>query len=214
MMTRMRALSCLIVLVALGACKKSAPEPTGEPEKVAEPAKPTAGLSAVPAKDLVGYLSGNYHNGSNNPAMYADLDRKVFVMMGERAAAEVPFDKPAEATAAFEKFLVLHGYAANGTPPTDDHQKIMVAGKEMVVMPMDELMPEMPAELKAKFTTEQYSTLYKTNRYDGYAVVAVKYPIIWAYAETLVVQGKNPRQEFPIEKATDALAAFGKLLAH
>jgi hypothetical protein len=199
----------LLAFVLVLACKKS------EPQEVVLPAKTSDRkvLSTLPTKDLVGYLSGNYHTGGNNPAIYADLDRKMFVMMGKRSFAELPMTtKPAEAAAAFESFFVLHGYHANGKTPTDDHQKVMVDGKEMVVVSTDELFPKMPADLKALFTPEQAELLYHTPPSDGYKLVAAKYPLMYCYTHSIAVLSSHDEHEFPIEKASDAFAAFAKLL--
>ena len=215
-------LRVVVIAAVVVACGKSEPTPVPSPTRSAEPTAPTPKpttedpkiLDALPIKDLVGYLSGNYHAGGNNPAIYADLDRKVFVMMGKRGSVELPMaTKPAEAAAAFESFLVLHGYEANGKSPTDEHQHVMVNGKEMVVMTTDELFPEMPADLKAHFTPEQYDLLYHTRPSDGYARVAAKYPLMWCYTHSVAVVGpKHPEHEFPIAKASDAFAEFQKLL--
>ncbi|HUJ61094.1 MAG TPA: hypothetical protein VLX92_21470 [Kofleriaceae bacterium] len=204
----------VVAVVAIGCKDKPAAEPVPAPQAQAggSAAAGLASLRTLPAIDLVGYLSGNYHTASNNPAMYADLDRKVFVMMGKHGKAEVPLDKPDDATTAFESFLVLHGYAADGRPPTDDHQKVMVDGKEMVVVTTDELFPEMPADLRAHFSDAQNDALYHTRPHDGYALLAEKEPVVWAYTATLEVLAPGVARQFPVEKASDAMALFRSLV--
>jgi hypothetical protein len=209
---------CALCLLALTTCDRPQPVQLAAPAQALPPApspfKPGTGtLDTLAPEDLVGYLTGNYHTSSNNPAIYADRDRKVFVMMGKRAKAELPLDKPEEAMAAFEKFLVLHGYAANGKQPTDDHSKVMVDGKEMVVMTSDELFPKMPDELKAHFTQTQFDLLYRTAPREGFHHLAATHPLIWAYTQTLVVLGSGVEKEFPVAQADDAFAEYRRLIA-
>ncbi len=172
-----------------------------------------ASLTTLPLVDLVGYLTGNYHTSSNNPAMYLDRDRKLFVMMGKHGKAELPSADPLAATAAFETFLLAHGYAVNHKAVTDDtHPRVMVGSQEMVVMTTDELFPEMPAELKAHFSPAQYEKLYKTATNQGMDIVATRAPVIWAYTHSLVVVGPGAKsQEFSVDRADAAFAAFRAL---
>lgn len=196
-----------LVAVTIVGCKKAAPRPEPRPEK-----PDLSLLAALPAVDLVGYLSGRYGTGGNNPAIYADVDGKLFVMMGKRGTAELPLDRPDEAIAAFEQFLVLHGYPANGKQPSDDRTRVVIDGKEMVVMTSAELFPTMPDEQKARFTQPQLDLLYRTAPGNGYAMLAARYPLIWAYSSSLSVQGPGFAQDFPIASASDAFAAYRKLV--
>jgi hypothetical protein len=200
--------SAAAVGVAVASCRSATDEP-------AKPAAPDLTLVApLPAKDLVGYLTGSYGTFSNNPALYADLDRRVFVMMGKRATAELALDRPDEAIAAFEKFLVLHGYAANGVQPTEDRAQILIDGKPMVLVDVAELVPRMPPELEAHFTQAQRDLLGRTAPGAGFALLARRYPVIWAYSEELeVLGGGGAAQEVPIAKAAEAFTAFRQRLA-
>ena len=208
-------------LVLLAACSNKAEpvpdrlEATTPTAEKPEASKPEAKhsddpkiLDALPLRDLVGYVSGNYHTGGNNPAIYADTDRKVFVMSSKAGYAELPFaTKAAEASAAFEAFLLDTGYKANGKEPGDTHQKVMVNGKEMVVMTNDELFPKMPADLRAHFTDDQYDLLYHSRPGDTYQRIAKKYPVLWCYSGTIALVGGK---EYPVAKANDAFAALFK----
>jgi hypothetical protein len=208
-MTRFATLCALAAIAAAGGCHKAAPPD----DHNAPPAKADLSLlQPLPAVDLVGYVSGHYRTGGNNPAIYADLDRKMFVMMGKRGTAELPLAKPDEVGPAFAQFLVAHGYAANGVQPTDDHAKVVIDGKQMVVVTTDEIFPKMPDELKAHFTPAQLELLYHTRPRDCFEMVAAKYPVIWAYSESLEVLGPGFHQEFPIAQASEAFAAYRKLI--
>ena len=170
-------------------------------------------LEDVSTRDLVGYHSGHYQTIGNNPAIYADLENKVFVMMGKKSVAELPMATNSnEAATAFETFIVLHGYAANGKQPIDSHQKVTINGQEMVVMTRDELLPTMPTDVKAHFTAEQFNLLENQSSRNGYRVIATRVPLMYCYAGSIVVLGANEEHEFPVAQATDAFVAFRKLL--
>ncbi|HEY4183396.1 MAG TPA: hypothetical protein VGM90_41515 [Kofleriaceae bacterium] len=202
---------CLVLVLALVACSKSEPQPAPVETKLsAEPAI----LDTLSLEDLVGYASGAYHAGGNNPAIYADIDHKTIVLMGNKATAKIPIaTQPAEAAAAYEAFLVQHGYEANGKQPTDEHQHVMINGKEMVVMSTDELLPAMPADLKAHFTPAQYDLLYHTPVAANLARVALKVPVMYCYSNMIAVIGPaHPLKEYPIEQASKAFAEFQTML--
>jgi hypothetical protein len=170
-------------------------------------------LKTIPAQDIAGFMSGNYHTVSNNPVMYADTDRGVFVLMGAKTRAELPIAKRKDATAAYEQLLLLHGYEPNGKKPDPvARPTIMIDGSPLVVVTMDELLPTMPPEIRKRFTDEQYDTLGHVDGRTGLRVVAAKYPALFAYSKSIVVLGRGAEQEFPIEKANDAFSAYEKLL--
>lgn len=193
-------------VIALG-CSRS----VASVEDAAKPAVDPA-LRSIPARDLVGYASGNYGTSHNHPAMYADLERKVFVLMGQRGTAEIPLDEPDRATRAYVEFLLLHGYPANGKTPPETHPKIVIDGKELVVVAPEELFPQTGSATKARFTPSQRATLDHTSGTDIFPLVGEKWPIVFAYGSTVVVVGPKQRQKFPIANADDALAAYRALL--
>ena len=229
----------LSVLAIMGCSKKDEAKPTPTPPATIAPAnatKPTEtnptvepelldgdtgdrkALLALPIGDGIGYMSGNYGTSHNHPAMYADTERKVFVLMGRKGKGEVPFAKVDDALAAYEQFLLQHGYAANGKPAPDEHQKIMVDGKEMVVMTMSELMPEMSTETKAKYTDRQYKVLRNTTGTDGYKQFSGNvtefppHPLMFAGAEQVFVVGPDTDKQFPIAQATEAFKEYREML--
>jgi hypothetical protein len=209
----MIALRILAITLALASCTKRREEPA----EIAVAAKPDQGvLRPIKVEDAVGYLSGNYHTISNNPAIFADGTR--FVMMGKQYRKEVAFADRDRAFATFEQLLLDHGYAANGKPAPDRHQKVMVDGKEMVVVQMGELFPEMPAELKARFTAAQLAVLDHTTTTDGYRLFSghdpryAPHPVIYASSKQLTVVGPGTEKSFPIERATEAFTAYRALL--
>lgn len=196
-----------ISLLVLLACKSSDPAPIAEkPAPIAD----RSSLDKLPVADLVGYFSGAYHTSSNNPGVYYDASKHVIAMSGRSGSAELPSTtKPEEVRDALEVFFLANDYEINGKKPTDKHQKVMVNGKEMVVMPMTELFPEMPADLKAHFTSEQYDLLYKTASTDGYGIVAKKYPVMFAYLGAIEVRlPDGSKSVFDLQKANDAFALF------
>jgi len=197
------------ILLALVACSKTQAQAVEDAA-----AKPDVRLlESMPAKDLAGYMSG-YYPGTmhNHPMMYADLDRKVFVMMGNQGTAELPLAKARDAVAAFEEFLLAHGYPVNGKQPkTDQHVKIVVDGKELVVVNAEELLPP-DRELKEHFTPEQLDALEHTSASFGYPLIAKKYPLMYAYTRSLVVLGPGFEREFPIAQGSDAFALFQTLV--
>jgi hypothetical protein len=205
------------LLVALG-CDRS-PATPAQAAPAAAPAsapaqRPGVGaLSALPTEDLVGYLSGNYHTISNNPAVFADLDRRRIVMMGKSGRRELPIaTRPAEAARQYEAFLLDNDYAANGKTRADPHPKVQVGSQEMVVVSMGELFPEMPADLKAHFAPAQLDVLYHLSGTEGYRLVAARGPVMWCYTGTVEVDGAGTKRAFPVEKANEAFAAFQALL--
>jgi len=203
------------VPASTGSTTKAAPAEPVLPEGEAGDRK---ALLALPIVDGIGYMSGNYGTSHNHPAMFADPARKVFVLMGKKGKAEVPFAKVDDALAAYEQFLLQHGYAANGKEAPDDHQKIMVDGKEMVVMTMQELMPEMSSETKARFTERQYKVLRNTTGTAGYQQLSghvtefPPHPLMFAGAEQVFVVGPGTDKSFPIAKASEAFAEYRQLL--
>jgi hypothetical protein len=174
----MLAVACIAMAgVSSTACKPSSDHPADPP---ARPAADLGLLRSLPAKDLVGHLTGAYGTINNNPAIYADTDRKLFVLMGRRGTIELPLDKPDDATAAYEPFLVAHGFPANGAQPTDDHARIVVNGQTMVLIAADELLPQMPPELKVHFTEPQLELLNRAQPDDCYQLLAARYPAMHA----------------------------------
>lgn len=205
----------LVALVALAGCKRSRPEPAvTEPPKQA-PADREA-LRAVKVEDAFGYLTGKYHTSSNNPALYADPERKLYVVLGKRGRTEFPLAEPA--IAAYEDLLLDSGYHVNGKTPADHHQKVMIDGKEMVVMSTAEIFPEMPADLKSHFTANQLEILYHTTGTAGVALYSghdkdyPSHPAMWAYSGSIEVIGPDIVKDFPVEQASEAFAEYRALV--
>jgi hypothetical protein len=226
----------LVVVAALGCRKHEEPVQVVAPVSTDEAKRPAGGstdgpdtlpageagdrkaLLALPVVDGVGFLTGNYHTSSNNPAMYADPERKLFVLLGKKARLELPLGKPEDAIAAYEQFLLQHGYAANGKTAPDDHQKVMVDGKEMVVMQMSELLPEMPADLASHFTPRQRKVIGNTTGTNGFKLFSghdkdyAPHPMLYAGAKAVFVVGPDTDKQFPIEQASAAFAEYRAML--
>ncbi len=215
-------LALALVLVLVASCGKSESRRVSTEVPDETPTKQLDArhaLTSVKIEDGIGFLTGNYHTSSNNPAMYADPDKHMFVLLGNKSRLEVPLADPSKAIAAFEDFLLLHGYSPNGKTAPDTHQKIMVDGKEMVVMRMDELLPTMPADLRSRFTTAQYDALEHTSGTTGFRLYSghdkdyPAHPLMFAYTKSISVVGPDTEKDFPIEKASEAFAEYRALLA-
>src|SRR5512138_2915481 len=213
----------VIVLVVAGACNSSKPErvevvapPTqGSASASGSAARGSASLDDIAAIDLAGFLSGGYHTTGNVPIIYADLDQKKYVLMGKSAPRELAFEStPEELDKAFEAFFLANQYPVSGKELTDPHQKVMVGGKEMVVMRMDELLPTMPDDLEKKFTPAQYELLSHTTMTAGYRVLGKRYPLIYCggYRDTARVTyiDAKSEHEYTLDKATTAYAELRK----
>lgn len=220
-----------VLLFSVG-CKKreeaqpvqvSAPAAVAAPQDPADPfpageAGDRKALLALPIIDGVGFLTGHYHTSSNNPAMYADSERKLFVMLGKKGKLEVPIANAEDAIAAYEQFLLRHGYPANGKDAPDDHQKVMVDGKEMVVMEMSELLPEMPADLKKHFTPRQHEVIRNTSGTKGFELFSghdkdyPPHPLMYAGSNQVFVVGPDTDKSFPIAQASAAFAEYREML--
>jgi hypothetical protein len=198
-------------LLTLAACGKS--QSTGADAGATDASAHAASvLKTIAPEDLAGFMSGNYHTSHNHPALYADMDRNVFVLIGRQGRAEIPLSKPDDAVRAYEQFLLLHGYEPNGKKASE-RPTIIVDGKPLVIVTMDELFPTMPPDIRKRFSAEQYDVLEHTDGRAGYRVVAATYPLMYAYSKSLVVMGPSGEEEHPIEKASDAFSAFEKLVA-
>ena len=214
----------LVVFVLAGACNSSKPE--AEPVVVvAAPPPPqgsgsasgSASLDDIAAIDIAGVLSGGYHTTGNVPIVYADLDQKKYVLMGKSGQRELAFkSKPEELDKAFEAFFTANQYAVSGKVPTDPHQKVMVDGKEMVVMRMDELLPTIPEDLKKRFTPAQYDLIERTAVNVGYRALGKRYPLIYCggykeAARITYIDAKS-EHEYTLDKAPTAYAELRKAL--
>jgi hypothetical protein len=203
-----------LAFIVAAACSRSEPVPlatgSGHPDQAPHA---TASLETIPAVYVAGFLSGAYHTNSNIPVVYADLDKKRYVMMGKHAQAELPFTaKPDEADRAFTAFFVANDYAIGGEEPTDRHPKVMIDGKEMVVVGMDELLPTMPDDLKARFTPAQLELLRGVATNAGYRVLGKRVPLVYcsgykASASITYVDAKS-EHEYQLTEARPAFAAL------
>jgi len=201
-----------LLLSALLACSK--PQPVVDDAGVDAATHAAEVMKTIAPRDVAGFMSGNYHTTHNHPSMYADTDRSVFVLVGAQGSAEIPLSVAKDAMGAYEQFLLRHGYEPNGKKAADARQTILVDGKPLVVVTRDELIPTMPPDIRKRFSDEQYDVLEHMDGRAGFHFVAAKYPTIYAYSKSLVVMSASSEQEFPIEKASDAFAAYEKLLPH
>lgn len=177
-----------------------------------------AALRALPAEDGMGYLSGNYHTGHNNPITWVDDARQRFVLMGRQYRIEVPLDQPDRAFEMAERLLLDHGYPASGKDPAETRPTLEVDGQKMVVVQMAELFPEMPEELKKRFTDQQRDVLHETAGGDGVRMFSghdgdyPPHPAMWAASEQVVVAGPGTWKAFPVQKLAEAFAEYRALI--
>lgn len=210
----------LVAAASPPACKEAAPPVAEEKrdERGGLTGAARAALRALPAEDGMGYLSGNYHTGHNNPITWVDDARQRFVFMGRQYRIEVPLDQPDRAFEMAERLLLDHGYPASGKDPAETRPTLEVDGQKMVVVQMAELFPEMPEELKKRFTDQQRDVLYKTAGGDGVRLFSghdgdyPPHPAMWAASDQVVVAGPGTWKDFPVQKLAEAFAEYRALI--
>jgi hypothetical protein len=221
--TKMRMrLVTFVCLVALACgCRKDtrATDEAAEKRAAEEKAgKDRETLRTIAPIDGFGYASGNYHTGHNHPVLFALSSEKKFVLMGSRARIEIPLSEPKKAIETYDEFLRSHTYSPNGKPPRDDNTYVLVDGGKMVAVPLDQIFPQMPPELRARFNPEQLALLEHTSGIEVHAIFSGYYgdrpevPAMWAYSQYVVVGGKKEQREFPMAQASDAFAEYEALL--
>ena len=210
---------CLLAAASPLACKEAAPRAEEKKDdRGGLTGASRAALRSLPAEDGMGYLSGNYHTGHNNPIAWVDDARQRFVLMGRQYRIEVPLDQPDRAFELIERLLLDHGYPASGKDPAETRPTLDVGGEKMVVVQMAELFPEMPEELKKRFTDEQRDVLYRTGGGDGVRLFSghdgdyPPHPAMWAASDHVVVAGPGTWKEFPAQRLAEAFAEYRALI--
>lgn len=213
----MRALSTVLCLLVFCGCRTDA-RLTEEAAAEQKAGKDRATLRPVAAVDGFGYASGNYKNAHNHPVIFASRGERKFVFMGAHGRGEAPLADPKKAIALYEELLLHHGYEPNGKPSRAENMYVTIDGGTMVVVPSDQIFRQMPSDLTARFTSDQYAVLRSTSGIEIHSIFSGYYgdrdelPSMCAYSSTIVVNTKNVRREFAMAKASDAFADYEAVL--
>ncbi|MBC7863793.1 MAG: hypothetical protein IAF38_12535 [Bacteroidia bacterium] len=172
-------------------------------------------LLSVDSKLLIQYFSGEIHPGSNLPCLYFEPTSKKFCISARELNFTCNAKNTTQALKDFEKALYQNHYEIRGKVPPKREMgiKTKMNGKDAYIVTMDEIMGNMNATNKAKFSNEQYEAMRQTRTGDAYGVLAEKdFSFLYASLGKLNIRTKNADREFTLAQVDSAFAFFSKCL--
>ncbi|HET6992270.1 MAG TPA: hypothetical protein VFJ43_13135 [Bacteroidia bacterium] len=168
-------------------------------------------LNTISTENLFRFFSSNFHVIGNNPCMYYDSTSDQYVICGKTLYKRMSADNRKDVMAYFHEFLCDRGYSPDGDTAKDEYQKAEMNGKEVYVVSMDDLLPQMKPEERALFNEQQYNTMMQTAGSDAFHYLGNERncPLIYASSSGLTIEGKKISKEIKMENARTALTAFG-----